>query len=703
MTKTKLTKLALTLLISISTISLAYAMTVDELIESYDYDYVGSVNVTNATDYLDDTLTINITTNTTGNYYVTITLFDTITLTNTTNTSIIANQPTSITFNERDLQKNQYNYTIEIHDQDLNLQYRKYKTATNVYAFEQGTQVTSITDQNTGNIYLTITLNNTINETTNATVYLDYNNHTIQHTETVTITAPHDTITLTIPNETIKATHYNGPYTIKTLQLGTTYIQTNHTTASYNYEDFATDYIKNITITEIDNNSNNLTDELILTYTVVTGGGQYTASGTLARSTAHTAATSTTLPAGTSEITLTIHGEDIYAAKESGTFTLVSATLTGPANDSINNALTTELQYTSFEPPARPDITLTLVQAEPFIVTVANEGAVPAANIIIDIFNDDVYENQTVINTLNASEATNLTFHPPANTIVTAIADFNNEIDEENETNNIVNNLEAIMNVQISSLSAGILEGVIANNGNQLLENVSWNLSFGDGTTLASTAATDLPPGERTIIIAAHTYPGGTYNATLTGIANETAEATITIDARPITVEPFTTLYEQDTHMVLEGSITGGTTGTITIGEETRPVTFNTPIVLIEAAFQQPGLNTLNVSATSDGFTDTRVITTTIAELFLEAVQLAASGTTGIIEFTAQNLFEQNTTFNWTYDTGSVILPGSEITLTNQSNVTVLLEHDFGSTGTYATTVLADTRTIYEEAVEVVV
>lgn len=213
------------LLINIS-ISLAGNTTMQQLIDSFDYNYYsGNLNVTNQTDYmidrngngLNDTLMINITTNnaTSDNYTFIIELIDKngILVNDTTIYINATNNYAIISFSTEFLSQNKFNYTITINDVNGTLIFRKYKIETNTYlSYETGTNITKITDENVNNnlIRINLTINSTQAITANITVTLAYNSSKISKTEEKTLVNGLQVVSINFDNETIKSTHYVG-------------------------------------------------------------------------------------------------------------------------------------------------------------------------------------------------------------------------------------------------------------------------------------------------------------------------------------------------------------------------------------------------------------------------------------------------------------------------------------------------------------
>ena len=162
--------LGLTYLILIFTIPNVGALTLQELIDSYNFGYNdGTLNINLFDDYImdsdsngqNDTLIINLTVNSTYTAFFEV-YFDLVeesgTLSNKINQSLSSGiSNINISFDTRLLTKNKYNYSVRIYNSTNLLVFSKYNVETNTYnAFENGTSINRITDENINNNFLTL-------------------------------------------------------------------------------------------------------------------------------------------------------------------------------------------------------------------------------------------------------------------------------------------------------------------------------------------------------------------------------------------------------------------------------------------------------------------------------------------------------------------------------------------------------------------
>ena len=165
-------KLILVYSILILTVPSIFALTLQELIDSYNFGYNdGTLNINLFNDYMidsnsngqNDTLIINITVNATYTAFFEV-YFDLVeesgTLSNKINQSLSSGiSNVNVSFDTRLLTKNKYNYSVRIYNTTNILVFSKYSIETNTYSgFENGTSINKITDENLNNNYVRINL-----------------------------------------------------------------------------------------------------------------------------------------------------------------------------------------------------------------------------------------------------------------------------------------------------------------------------------------------------------------------------------------------------------------------------------------------------------------------------------------------------------------------------------------------------------------
>ncbi len=473
-------KLLTCLALVFSFLAFANAETLHSLISSYSYNfYNGTINVTSKNDYMidknsnnkNDTLIINITTDskTAGNYKFIVELVDENgILINSTEKSITGSDASaSINFPSELLTNQKFNYSIRINDNYNNMVFRKFNVESKTYKnYETGANIIKITDENANNNFLRVNLTISSNaaKTANITVALAYNSSSIQKTEEKTLNNGIQIISINFDNETVKSTRYKGNFTVKTIIIGNKIFEFGKNTSIYNYEDFAkTSYIKSIEDGKIDADNNNLSEFLEINFTVVIKNadaykisyGLYDQFGNFVINGSKTE----NLAAGTRVMQALINGSEIYKTKINGPYILSFAMLSigNEIKDIVFNAHKTgQSFYTGYEKPNLPDLKVTIKtifnstnNLTNITLNLSNIGNAHAFNIFLDVFSNESHNNNFSLAFLDKNNFAvyNFGIKNTANaTLFTAIADFDNLVDETSEGNNMANSLAEIKN-----------------------------------------------------------------------------------------------------------------------------------------------------------------------------------------------------------------------------------------------------------------
>ncbi|MBI1969112.1 hypothetical protein HYS48_00320 [Candidatus Woesearchaeota archaeon] len=417
---------------------------------------------------LNDTLILTLTTDvkTAGDYLFLADLIDKNgIISNTTNaTNLVIGQGTvNITFNSTLMSQQIYNYSIRIFNNLSVLVYRKDKISTQFYAdYEKGIALGTIKDGNFNNNYIQINLsiNSTLAETVNVSVFLTYKNiSSISQTAEVTLVNGNQTIPVNVSNETIKSTHSNTTYIVDRVQIGNKLFDTNHSTALYIWKDFAkTSYIRQFIDGKRDENNNNLSEWLELNVTInATTPDTYIIEGELRDEFDQFVLNFTNntgnLGIGQYTIPILLNGTAIYQSKINGPYVISFIKLKNSTStyDTIFNAYTTNASFfDDFEKPPLPDLTINLsvhfdnqTNMRRIGINISNIGKAPAYNVFMDAFNNVSFENQTFTANVNVSQIFSFGFNisnDANNTIYTAIVDFHDVVEELNESNNVATN-----------------------------------------------------------------------------------------------------------------------------------------------------------------------------------------------------------------------------------------------------------------------
>jgi len=539
----------------ISSTLIVKGMTVSELADSYDYSYYdGTINVTEFADSMadinidgiNDTLQFTITTDalTQGDYTTIVSLTDNGLIANSINKSITSGSPSAIVnMTTAQLTQTQWNYTVELLKSDGSLVYRSSLKTTSAYGvYDKGTTLTSVSDSLQGQLMLTITLNNSINFTANVTPIFEYNNKTISETKELNLKTGPQTIQFNITNSTIQSTHYNGTFNITAVVINGKSLTANQITSYYNYEDFSqSSYVRSFIDASIDTDYDNTTDFLeINASAVIKTAGDYTLQADLNDLFSNNVVfinQTQTLGVGNSTVNIRINGTTLYASKIDGPYVLNNyrLILNGNATDSLDEAYTTaQYSFSQFKAPPRPDLNISIisiwdrVQSKTTVITnVTNIGSVPAINVFLDLFDNVSMSLNHTITTLNPNESANFTDIVNSTTELntfTAVADFDNVVDENNESNNIAQDGPsngAIDNFTIVNQkgTTAVIYAEITNTGAGA-GNISWSMDTRQ-SIINSSLAENMRSGDSiTVITQINNSEFGNYNLGFNTSAN---------------------------------------------------------------------------------------------------------------------------------------------------------------------------------------
>ncbi|MEA2037334.1 MAG: CARDB domain-containing protein, partial [Nanoarchaeota archaeon] len=153
-----------------------------------------------------------------------------------------------------------------------------------------------------------------------------------------------------------------------------------------------------------------------------------------------------TLSTGERNIDFTIEGKGIYSTKINGPYIIESINLLKD-NEIIDSAsktyTTSEYNSDDFEKPPLPDLEITDVEIQDNLVTVEieNTGSSYAFSFIVELFDEDFNSvGKKIVSYLAPSSSETLTYEIDTSSIsiLTAIIDYLNTIEESNEANNIL-------------------------------------------------------------------------------------------------------------------------------------------------------------------------------------------------------------------------------------------------------------------------
>ena len=745
-------KLILVYSILILTVPSIFALTLQELIDSYNFGYNdGTLNVNLFNDYMidsnsngqNDTLIINITINSTYTAFFEV-YFDLIeeswTLSNKINQSISSGiSNVNISFDTRLLTKNKYNYSVRIYNTTDILVFSKYNIETNTYSgFENGTNINRITDENlnSNHIRINLTLNVSQSQDANIIVFLRFNQTIISATKQVTLSSGLQTVSLDFDNETIKSTHYNGNFTLDSVSIGKKLIKPSYSTAIYNYEDFAkTSYFRNYSSAGIDTNTNNLSEFLEVNFTVaVKNANTYEVQAEIYdqfNNFVKNLSASQSLSVGNQTVSIRINGSDIYATTVSGPYLLSVTRLieNGNVTDKQFEPYTiTNLTYTDFERPPLPDLKLNMTvnfnqttNQSNITIKLNNTGESTAFNVFLDVFNNETFSitNSTVILNVNESQIYNFIVSNTSNiTLFTAIADFDNLVDESNESNNIVQNtpptivslaIESIT-IMYSNSTLKIFEFVILNDGDTSVTDVQWWFDTNDSNIINSTSnISSLAVNERAFVYIQYNFSTtGSYNvkANATGLSSSTtisSSLSSTVGVGDLAITSFKAANIDIANVIFEiqaqnnllqnltnvnWSLTTADGNIINSTSQFSSIQPNETIfIFVNYDYGKTGTFNPIASVTNQTYSDSKTITLDIKHI--QAYNLSVvneSGSKRTFEFIIRNSLNTNLTgVNWTFDTknSNVINSTATSTLQPSEQMFIYIDYNFTAAGNY--------------------
>lgn len=498
-------KTLLTFLILFISFTMIFATNsqIDNLINSYNYDFTtNQINITNTQEssldsnnnQIIDTIKFEFTTNVSNsNYYLIMNIQNELNSISEY-TKITSNNPT-IEISSHNLNQNQFNYSIEIRDENFNLLYSKYNLTSNLYQNLENpieiSQVSTSTSQEGLNFNFDIVSNT--NQESQIKLYLSYinlNNQTktiIEEIQT-NMTTSQTSLNIQIPNEKIKLTHHKGVYMIEKLEFNKKIFQLNQTTNSYDFENFAqTSYFRELNYIYVDSNNDSIYENLDLnlnsnikeqdTYSINVYLYDEYNNFVLQKE------ENLTLSQSSNQTSLIqISTKDLYENSKLSSFYVKSIIL--KQNNQIidilepKKELINSVSRENFEKPAMPDLTTNIENIyfnessneSSFLVQILNQGQAPAFNINYQIFSQNYYLEDK-ITFLDINETLNLELKIENSTkgqILTILVDSLNSNEEVDKYNNInqdylINSQDIKVNTKISQLNENITEIQVQN------------------------------------------------------------------------------------------------------------------------------------------------------------------------------------------------------------------------------------------------
>ena len=385
------------------------------------------------------------------------------------------------------------------------------------------------------------------------------------------------------------------------------------------------------------------------------------------------------------------------------------------------------LTYTDFERPPLPDLKLNMTvifnqttNQSNVTINISNIGESPTFNVFLDIFNNETFSttNNTVILNINESQIYNFIVTNVSNaTLFTAIADFDNLVDERNESNNIMQNTPpTIVSLAIESLTTmysngtlKIFEFVILNDGDTAVTDVQWWFDTNDSNRINSTSNISLAVNERAFVYIQYNFSDeGSYSvkANATGLSQSTTISSSLISAvgvgdlaitsfKAANIDIANVIFEiQAQNNLLQNltnlnwSLTTADGNIINSTQQFSSIQPNETIfIFVNYDYGRTGTFNPIASVTNQTYSDLKTITLDIKHI--QAYNLSVvneSGSKRIFEFIIKNSLNTNLTgVNWTFDTkhSNVINNTATSVLQPSEQMFIYIDYNFTSSGTF--------------------
>ncbi len=471
-------------------ISPVQALTVEELIDSYSFDYngeeIGSISISDSLISNVLSFDINIASAAVGNYSFYVDLED-------VNGVVSGEAVGDLTSSGGDVRVeisthylsgiSQFNYSLRIYDMEGSLVYKQDDLVTEVdLSYDSGYEVLDIRDYNIDDDYmeLNVSVHSSVVAVENVSVFLNYGDDIISVSSEESLGIGINYVILRIGGDVLGASHYDGAYDITGILVGEKFILFNYTSSVYDFEDFIKgSYLKGFNSSFVDLDLNNLTDYLEFDFEIeVREAGEYRVEADVYDMMGKYLASiseSENLSAGVGNIAARVDGGLLYSLGADGPYLISVARLfrDNVEIDLVRSAyghdsgepdvyVTEGISYYDFERPALPDLEIGLEiknNGTDYLidVIVKNAGEAAAFNFYVDLFDNFNYSEKIFYEFLDAGERDIFSFVSDNLSIdeLVAVVDFDNLIEERNESNNVV-----IYDGELSSDSFGDCLGI---------------------------------------------------------------------------------------------------------------------------------------------------------------------------------------------------------------------------------------------------
>ena len=581
-------------------------------------------------------------------------------------------------------------------------------------------------------IRVNISVNASVSIRKNISVSLVYNDSLISKTTEADL-ANVTTVSVFFDNETVKSSHWVGTYNLTRIVVGDAVRDYNITTQSYDYGSFAkTSYIQKVEAYPQDLNSDNISEKLLINVTLnIKTSDSYNLSFVIIDSSGNVFKQlnqQNTLSVGNQNLVIEINGSEIYALQPEGPYSIQEMTLTagGQVLDYLAlPAVTNTTSFSDFAPPERANlkinISVTYNSSQPnvanYTLLVTNEGNVSAFGFVVDVEGNDTYNYTFYIPFLAGNNNSIIQQNRENDTMqgrYVAFVDLTNNVDEYNKTDNIASNIRTTVNISnLSALSTNgtqvIYEAIIKNTGDTTLDNVTWRFEYGDNTNDSSITNATLLAGQSAYVFLAHDYAqAGSYSVLVVAQSNgrNNSAAIVKSVGEGLVISNLSVLDTRLFNATFEMIITNptdqnksGNTWSLNTGDAIidSSIAYNLSngssiMVFIEHNYSRFGR--FNPVATVNTDEDTETALARISEFIItNLTSLVESGLNRTFEILVQNIWNTQSSGNWSINTGAdTYTSNQQFTLNQSKNISIYIEHTYASSQNRTITAFVNTN-----------
>lgn len=449
------------------------AMTIEELVDSYSFDYDGGeLNVLVVSDFLDSgalSFDVEVVDAVPGSYSFYIDIADVNGLVTGEAVTNLDSSGGNVRVNVSSCYlsgESQFNYSLRIYDSGGSLVYRRGNFVTGVYSYVRY-EVLDVVDSSVGDDYveLVVSINSGVVAKENISVFLEYENKSFFVESEADLVIGINYIVLTIDGEILGDSHYDGAYDIVGVLIGEKFVDLELVSSVYDFRDFVEgSYFDSYDLEFVDSDSDSLIDYLEFDFGIeVREEGSYRIDAELYDSNGRYLASlneSVYLDVGLGVVHGRIDGGLLYSLGADGPYVIAVARLFfGDVLVDVNREvlISDEVSYYDFERPTLPDLKVDLDAKENgtgylINVSVGNIGKSSAFSFYLDLFSsgndsaDSDYFERVYINNLSEGEvyAFGFVLENIEVSDLVAVVDFEDFVEESNESNNVGIYIESV-------------------------------------------------------------------------------------------------------------------------------------------------------------------------------------------------------------------------------------------------------------------